>query len=119
MNISVTDSQSVGEVSATLFSLFPAANVPFLITLQNVGINIVGFTFQGSNDGGQTWTNIDQQGGPTNNTLVSGQVTPLLVNASYSQLQVVGFANGGSILNFALSRYFARASGGAIPIIGQ
>ena len=117
MNLFATDSQTVGETTSTLFKLSPANGVPLYVWLQNVGVNMMVFTLQGSNDGGSTWTNIDSPGGETNNTLTIGQATSFVVNSSYAQLQMVGYASGGSILNFAESFYVNRASGGGVLVL--
>ena len=85
--------------------------------LQNVGVNILSFTLNGTNDG-VTFTNIDQPGGATNNTLTSGQSTAFVVNQTYNRLVLVGYASGGSILDFSVSQLVARPSGGAINILG-
>ena len=117
MNVFATDSQIVGETSSTLFTVTPANGVAISFWLQNVGVNVLVFTLQGSNNGGGTWTNLDNPGGTTNSTLVSGQSTSFVVNSSYAQLQLIGYASGGSILNYTQSFYVNRASGGGLLVL--
>jgi len=41
----------------------------------------------------------------------------LQVQSNFPQVQLVGNASGGAFLEFAVTRYFNRSSGGPIPIL--
>lgn len=57
---------------------------------------------------------------PYQGTLAAGQTVsfPLQTsNPAYTQAQLLGYATGGSVLVFSLSRFFSRTSGGAVPLL--
>jgi len=115
MVINVTDSQIVGETLSTLFSMIQTGPVNALIILKNSGVNTMNYDFQEYN--GTSWVDLGAQGSPLNNTLQANQVVMLQVQSNFPQVQLVGNASGGAFLEFAVTRYFNRSSGGPIPIL--
>lgn len=116
MHIVTQDLQTVGETSATLFSLLQQGAVSALVTLRNAGTtNTMNYRFQEFN--GTTWADIGASGSDTYNTLTAGQVRSFKLTSTYPQVKLIGNASGGTTLDFSVMRYFARADGGAIPIL--
>jgi hypothetical protein len=118
MNVTVSDTQIVGETESTLFSTIQPAPVAFSIMLKNAGSNAITYRFQQFD--GTSWVDINPAVGASNyyNTLAVGQAPKLFVaESNYPQVRVVGNATGGSVLEFALMRHYTRTSGGAIPVL--
>jgi hypothetical protein len=115
LNINITDSQIVSEVQSTLFSTIQQGPVNMLVVLKNSGVNVISYDFQEYN--GTGWDDLGTQGSPLNNTLSPNQVVMLQVTSNYPQVQLLGNASGGAFLEFAVTRYANRASGGPIPIL--
>lgn len=115
MNISVVDTQTVGESSGTLFEMLQNSPVVALVTLKNNGTNTMNYIFQEKI--GSTWTNLGSLGSDYNNTLSPSQLRAVSVASSYPQVRLVGNASGGTELEFGVLRYFDRTDGGAIPIL--
>jgi len=113
----VQDSQVVGNTTSTLFAIPQQGAVNAQVVLSNDGANLTAFDFQSSPDG-VTWTDIQTIGNPLNGTLNPGLQTSVLISTPYTQVRCIGFASGGSILSFSISRYFNRPSGGNCPLIG-
>lgn len=90
--------------------------VSALVTLRNAGTaNTMNYRFQEFN--GTTWVDIGASGSDTNNTLTAGQVRVLKLTSTTPQVRLLGNASGGTTLDFSVMRFFARADGGAIPIL--
>lgn len=115
MIINLTDSQVVGETLSTLFSMFQTGPVNALIVLKNSGVNTMNYTFQEYN--GTAWVDLGASGTVFNTTLQANEVALIQIESNYPQVQLVGNASGGAFLEFAVTRYFNRASGGPIPIL--
>jgi len=115
MVINVTDSQVVGETLSTLFSMFQTGPINALVILKNSGVNTMNYDFQEYN--GTAWVDLGASGTVLNTTLQANQVVMLQVQSNFPQVQLVGNASGGAFLEFTVTRYFNRASGGAIPIL--
>jgi hypothetical protein len=115
MNTIVDDLQVVTDTQSVLFSLAQQGIVNVLTTLQNVGANPITYVFQEFD--GANWYDIGSVGSPTNNSLQAGQSVSLILQSSYSQVRLQGFANGGSTLSFTLTRLLNRISGGAVPLL--
>jgi hypothetical protein len=115
MNTFAQDSQVVAETEGTLFSLIQQGPVESLVQLRNAGVNTINYRFQEFN--GVTWLDLAELGTDLNNTLVAGQVRHLKLNSSYSQVRLVGHASGGSLLEFSVTRYHSRPSGGPLPVL--
>jgi hypothetical protein len=113
----VQDSQVVGNTTGTLFAIPQQGTVNAAVTLSCDGANITSYDFQQSPDG-VTWSDIQTIGNPLNNTLLPGQQVSVLITSAYTQVRCIGFASGGSILSFSISRYFNRPSGGNCPLLG-
>ena len=111
----VADSQIVGETQGTLFSLLQSGPIQALVILKNSGVNTLNYDFQEFN--GTSWNDLGAVGSILNNTLQPNQVVTLLVTSNYPQVQLIGNASGGAFLEFSVTRYFNRASGGSIPIL--
>lgn len=115
MVIHTTDSQLVGETLSTLFSMIQQGPVDSAIVLKNSGVNTLNYRFQQYN--GTSWVDMGANGSDFYNTLQVNEVKLIEVESSYPQVQCVGNASGGAFLEFAVTRYVNRASGGAIPIL--
>lgn len=111
----VTDGQLVGETLSTLFTMFQTGPVNALVVLKNSGVNTMNYDFQ-EFDGTQ-WDDLGAQGTPLNNTLQPNQVVMLQVQSNFPQVQLIGNASGGAFLEFSITRYFNRASGGPVPLL--
>ena len=85
------------------------------IVLKNSGVNVMSYRFQQYN--GSAWVDMGASGSDLYNTLSVNEVKLIEVDSSYPQVQMVGNASGGAFLEFAITRYVNRASGGSVPIL--
>jgi hypothetical protein len=115
MVVTVTDSQVVGETLATLFTIIQPDPIDAAIILKNSGVNTINYNFQEWN--GSAWVDMGASGSDLNTTLQAGQTVLLEVASNNPKVQLIGNASGGALLEFSITRYFDRASGGAIPIL--
>lgn len=115
MVVQVNDSQVVGETSATLFMIIQPAPIDAAVILKNSGVNTMNYTFQEWD--GSSWVNMGSSGSDFNTTLTAGETKLLEVESENPKIQLIGNASGGALLEFSVTRYFNRASGGAIPIL--
>ena len=116
MNAYIDDLQTVSSTSATLFSTVQQGAVNMLVILTNVGTNTMNYDFQQYN--GTAWVDMSGSTGvPYQGTISAGQSISLLVVSSYAQVQLTGYASGGTTLAFSLSRLFNLVSGGAVPLV--
>ena len=111
----MTDSQVVGETQSTLFTIIQGAPIDASLVLKNSGVNTMNYRFQEWN--GMTWTDLGPQGSDWYNTLSPNETKLIEVESSNPKVQMVGNASGGAFLEFALTRYFNRDSGGAVPLL--
>lgn len=105
----------MGETQATLLSIFQASPVEALVVMKNSGVNTMNYRWQYYN--GSAWTDMGSSGSDYYNTLSPNEVITLQVASDYPQVQLVGNASGGAFLEFAITRYYNRASGGAVPLV--
>jgi len=110
-----TDSQIVGETQSTLWSILQSGPVNALVVIKNSGVNTMNYRFQEYN--GSAWVDLGASGSDFYNTLSVNEVKTLKLTSAYPQVQMVGNASGGAFLEFSVTRYFNRASGGSIPIL--
>lgn len=110
-----TDSQLVGETESTLWSTFQQGPTNMQVIIKNSGVNVMSYRFQEFN--GSAWVDLGASGTDYYTTLSVNEVKILKVTSSYPQVQMVGNASGGAFLEFSVTRYFNRASGGPIPIL--
>ena len=115
MYITVAETQVVGEVESTLFSLIQAGPCLANVIIKNTGSNIINYRFQSFD--GTNWNDMDQPGTPRNGTLALNQVVAQVISSVNSQIRLVGSASGGSDLDFDITRFALRADGGALPIL--
>lgn len=115
MVINVTDSQVVGETESTLFSTIQQGPIDMLVIIKNSGVNTMNYRFQEYN--GTAWIDMGTSGSDLYNTISPNEVKMFEVESSYPQVRVVGNASGGAFLEFTVTRYANRASGGSIPIL--
>jgi len=115
MTINVNDTQVVGETLSTLFSVLQQGPVAMLVIIKNSGVNTLNYRFQEYN--GSTWVDLGASGSDLNNTLSEDEVKSFKVSSNYPQVRVVGNASGGASLDFDVTRYVDRASGGPLPIL--
>jgi len=85
------------------------------VVMKNSGVNTMNYRFQEFN--GTAWVDMGTNGSDYYNTLQVNEVKLLKVVSNYPQVQVVGNASGGAFLEFAVTRYVNRASGGSLPIL--
>lgn len=115
MVITASDSQLVGETQSTLLSTIQQSPVDMLVIMKNSGVNTMNYRWQAFN--GSAWVDLGASGSDYYTTLSVNEVKTIKVTAAYPQVQLVGNASGGAFLEFSVTRYFNRASGGAIPIL--
>jgi hypothetical protein len=115
MNITCTDTQTIGSVLGTVFEMIQTGAVEALVTIANNGTNTANYKFQEKIDG--TWTDMELLGNPLNNTLSAGQVVALKVASDYPQVRLMANASGGTEFEFSVLRFFVRGDGGALPIL--
>jgi hypothetical protein len=115
MNIFVADTQDFSDVESTGFEMIQQGPVSALMTLKNMGANTLTFRIQQSVAG--TWTDIGALGTDYYNTLVADQVRTVSVSSAYPQVRLRGSASGGATLEFGVLRYYARPSGGQLPLL--
>lgn len=115
MIIHVTDSQTVSEVSSTLWSTIQQGPVNATVVMKNSGVNTLNYRFQEFN--GTSWADLGASGSDYYTTLSVNEVKLIKLTSLYAQVQMVGNASGGAFLEFAITRYVNRASGGPIPVL--
>ena len=115
MVIHLSDSNVVGETEATLFSTIQQGPVSFLLIIKNSGDNTTNYRLEEFD--GTDWVDLGANGSDYYNTLISGQVRSFKVTSSYPQVRFQGAASGGAVLDFSLTRYTSRTSGGPLPIL--
>lgn len=116
MNVFITDVQAVPELEGTLFTMLQQGSVTAMISLKNSdSANTINYRFQQYN--GTTWADMSTSGTDYYNTLIAGQVKFINLSSAYPQVRLVGNASGGATLDFGVTRYFARTTGGSIPIL--
>lgn len=115
MVIHCTDSQVVGETLSTLFSVLQQGPVAMTVIIKNTGVNTMNYRFQEYN--GTSWVDLGASGTDYYNTLAEDEVKSFKVSSSYPQVRMVGNASGGAYLDFSVTRYVERQSGGTLPIL--
>lgn len=115
MVVHVTDSQVVGETVATLFQIIQGAPIDATIIMKNSGVNTMNYRFQEWN--GSAWVDLGASGSDLYNTLQANETKSVEIDSSNPKVQMIGNASGGAFLEFAVTRYFNRDSGGAIPLL--
>ncbi|MDD1733163.1 MAG: hypothetical protein LUQ53_04250 [Methanothrix sp.] len=115
MVVHITDSQVVGEAVGTLFTIIQPAPIDAAIVLKNSGVNTMNYRFQEWN--GVSWVDMGASGSDFYNTLSPNETKLIEVESSNPKVQMIGNASGGAFLEFAITRYFNRDSGGAVPIL--
>lgn len=113
--IHVTDSQIVGETQSTLWSVLQQGPVNMLLIIKNSGVNTMNYQIQEFN--GSAWNTLGPSGSDFYDTLSVNEVKCISVTSTYPQIQMVGNASGGAFLEFSVTRYFNRSSGGPLPIL--
>lgn len=83
--------------------------------IKNSGVNTINYSVQQYN--GTSWVDMDVLGTDLHNTLSPSQIKAITINSAYPQVQMIGNASGGALLDFSANRYFNRASGGALPLL--
>ena len=111
----VADGQTVGESVSTMFTVLQQGPVGMAVTLRNSGVNVLTYRWQEWT--GTLWSDLGASGSPFYNTIMPGGVFSLQVTSSYPQVQLLGNASGGAFLDFSVSRFVQRSSGGPLPIM--
>lgn len=86
-----------------------------LVVFKNSGVNTMNYRLQEHN--GTAWVDMGTAGTDYYNTLSANEVKSFKVTSNYAQVQLVGNASGGAFLEFSVTRYTNRSSGGSIPIL--
>lgn len=115
MTVNVTDGQIIGETVSTLLSTIQQGPVSMLVIMKNSGVNTANYRWQEFN--GTAFVDMGVIGTDLNNTLSANEVKSFKLTSTYAQVQLVGNASGGAFLEFSITRYFNRPSGGSIPIL--
>lgn len=115
MIINVNDSQVVGETSSTLWSTINQGPTEYLLIIKNSGVNTMNYRVQEYT--GTAWSDLGSSGSDYYNTLSAGEVRQFVVESNYPQTQMIGNASGGAFLEFSMTRFANRASGGSIPVL--
>ena len=115
MIINTVDAQTVGETSSVLWSTLQSGPVDMLVILKNSGVNTLNYDLQQWT--GTAWVDMDVLGTDYQNTLSANQVKSIHVVSSYPQVQCIGWASGGAIMEISITRYANRASGAAFPVL--
>lgn len=115
MQTFVLDTNVVGEIEATIFTMFQTGPVSALLTLRNVGANTLNYAL--SEHDGSAWTVLGDSGTDFQTTLTAGQVKAFKVESTYPKVQLQAYASGGAELEFSATRFYTRTAGGSIPIL--
>lgn len=111
MDTLISDTNTVGEVDAVMFSMIQGGSVSAMVSLSNIGSNTITYHWQEFN--GTAWA--EQALVP--NTLTPSQVTPAVVTSLYPQVRLMACASGGALLDFVVTRVVTRVPGGELPIL--
>lgn len=115
MHVFVNDRNDVGETEAAIVDIHNAGPVVCQFELTNDGVNSLNYRFQEYVSG--TWADMDDSGTDLYNTLLAGESLSINLESTYSRVRVVGNASGGTVADFTATRIYARASGGALPLL--
>jgi hypothetical protein len=115
MNVFVQDRNDVGETEAAIVDIHNAGPVICQFELTNDGVNSLNYRFQEYVSG--TWTDMDDSGTDLYNTLLAGESLSINIESAYARVRLVGNASGGTVADFTVTRLYARASGGALPLL--
>lgn len=111
----VTDGQVVGESVSTLFSMLQQGPIEASVFIKNSGLNTLNYRFQYWD--GSAWVDMGTSGSDFYNTLMAGEVRALELSTEYPRVQLIGNASGGAFLDFSITRYYNRTSGGSLPLM--
>lgn len=113
MNIFVQDTNTVPSSTTEIFRILQQGPIGAAVVLKNIGSNNITYTFQESSDT-VTWSDIT---GATGTLLPSGSGQTALhkITSALAVLRLV--ASGDSEIDFSVTRYATRASGGALPLL--
>ena len=120
MHVNIQDYQSVSEVDAVIFELFQPLASDSVITLVNSGINTLNYHFQEyaiGASGIMTWVDLGAVGSTLNSALQASQSVIVEVASTNSKVRLMSNASGGSVIDFAVSRYQQRAAGAPLPVV--
>jgi hypothetical protein len=81
-------------------------------------LRTINYSYQALQGDG-TWADLEplSPANDINSTLQAGQQKVIIVSSASGQVQLVGSADGGSLLLFTVTRIYNRASGGPIPML--
>jgi len=117
----VTDTNIVGELDATIFTATQAGPTGMLVVLENSGLNTLNYFFQEFD--GTNWVDLDTLGTDLNNTLTAatiyapGETKNIKLTSTYAQVRLRAYAAGGAELRFSVTRPSTRAPGGQLPLL--
>lgn len=97
-----------------MFTLLQDGAVSALVLIKNSGVNTANYRFQEWN--GTAWVDLGASGTDFYNTLSPSEVRSFKLTSTNSKVQMLANASGGAFLDFSITRYFNRASGGALPL---
>src|SRR5712671_3480777 len=114
MIVNISDAAVVVETSSVMFTLLQEGAVSALIILKNSGVNVISYRFQEYT--GTAWVDLGASGTDYYTTLSASEVRSFKLTSAYPKVQLLAAASGGAYLDFAISRFFNRAAGAAIPL---
>lgn len=85
------------------------------VIIKNTGVNTINYRFQEYD--GTAWVDLGASGSAYYSTLAEDEVKVVTLESDYPQVRMVGNASGGAYLDFDVTRYAERQSGGALPIL--
>ena len=115
MIINISDGAVVGETSSVMFTMLQEGPVSALVILKNSGVNVISYRIQEYS--GSAWVDLGASGSDYYTTLSAGEVRSFKLTSTYPKVQLLAGASGGAYLEFAISRFWNRSAGGAIPIL--
>jgi hypothetical protein len=116
MQIFIADAQMVTGTNSVIFGLVQPSVNPADVFLQNAGTNTLNYDFQ-YYDPVNGWTDMGEIGSIYYQAILPGQNVLVPITSLANQVQLVGSASGGTLLQFAVTRLVNRAPGANIPIL--
>lgn len=115
MHTFIQDTNAVISTSSEMWRVLQSSPIALFVMLKNSGENNIDYQFQESTDG-VTWADITSTSG-TLTPSGGSQTISYKVASSLAMVRLTALSSSGSTLDFSVSRYFTRASGGPLPIL--
>lgn len=115
MHTFIQDTNAVTSVQSEMWRALQSSPLNLHVFLKNAGANNIDYQFQESSDG-QTWSAIANTSG-TLTPAGGSQLANYQIQSSLAMVRLVATSSSGSTIDFSVSRYFNRASGGSLPLL--